>query len=280
MIKKWKLKGVVGEVVGVDNKFVLGYIEANRLDKLIMLNIRSNRNSITKIFFVSLFITLPACSNGQNVNITPLRPVDQLIAEALTVSPPVEIGEFKKTELVELVKLDSTIRLDIRYATNNNFLSTPLYSQARAFLQRPAAEAVVRVNKKLQSKGYGLLIHDAYRPWYITKVFWDATPDDSKKFVADPTKGSRHNRGCAVDLTLIDLKTGKPVEMPSLYDEMSERSYPNYNGGSDEQRKLRDLLRYEMEAEGFTVYEFEWWHFDYNDWKSYTIQNVGFEEIQ
>jgi len=266
--------------VGVDNNFVLGYIESNRLDKLIMLNVRSNRNSIIKIISLFLFITFPACLNGQNVNITPLRPVDQLIAEALTASPPVEIGEFKKADLVELVKLDSTIRLDIRYATNNNFLSTPLYSQARAFLQRPAAEAVVRVNKKLHSKGYGLLIHDAYRPWYITKVFWDATPDDSKKFVADPAKGSRHNRGCAVDLTLLDLKTGKPVVMTSLYDEMSERAYPNYSGGTDEQSKLRDLLRTEMESEGFTVYEFEWWHFDYNDWKSYTIQNIRFEEIK
>ncbi len=245
-----------------------------------MQNNRSNRNSILKIIFLSYFITLPACSSGQNVNITPLRPVDQLITEALTTSPPVEIGEFRKTELVELVKLDPTIRLDIRYATNNNFLSTPLYSQARAFLQRPAAEAVVRVNKKLHSKGYSLLIHDAYRPWYITKVFWDATPDDSKKFVADPSKGSRHNRGCAVDLTLFDLKTGKPVVMPSLYDEMSERAYPNYNGGTDEQRNLRDLLRSEMESEGFTVYEIEWWHFDYNDWKFYTIQNVRFENIK
>ncbi len=263
-----------------DNKFVLGYIESNRMDKLIMLNVRSNRNSIIKIISLSLFITLPSFSSGQNVNITPLRPVDQLITEALTASPPVEIGEFKKSDLVELVKLDSTIRLDIRYATNNNFLSTPLYSQARAFLQRPAAEAVARANKKLQSKGYGLLIHDAYRPWYITKVFWDATPDDSKKFVADPAKGSRHNRGCAVDLTLFDLKTGKPVVMTSPYDEMSERAYPSYNGGTDEQRNLRDLLRTEMEAEGFTVYEFEWWHFDYNDWKSYSIQNIRFEEIK
>jgi D-alanyl-D-alanine dipeptidase len=244
-----------------------------------MRKIRTDRISFVKIFSLSLFITLSACSSAEFFNISPVPPVDQLIAEALNSSPPVEIGEFRQADLVELVKLDSTIRLDIRYATNNNFLSTPLYSQARAFLQRPAAEAVVRVNKKLQIKGYGLLIHDAYRPWYITKVFWDATPDDSKKFVADPSKGSRHNRGCAVDLTLFDLKTGKSVVMPSLYDEMSERAYPNYNGGTNEQRKLRDLLRTEMESEGFTVYEIEWWHFDYNDWRFYSIQNIRFEEI-
>ncbi len=244
-----------------------------------MPNNKTEKKYFIKIFSLSLIITLSACSSGDYVNITPVIPVDQLITEALKTSPPIEKGKFKKTELVELAKLDPTIRLDIRYATTNNFLSTPLYSQARAFLQQPAAEAVVRVNKKLLSKGYGLLIHDAYRPWYITKVFWDATPDDSKKFVADPSKGSRHNRGCAVDLTLFDLKTGKPVVMPSLYDEMSERAYPNYNGGTNMQRKLRDLLRTEMEAEGFTVYEFEWWHFDYNDWKYYSIQNIRFEEI-
>ena len=208
-----------------------------------MQNTRTERISFIKIFSISLFISFSSCSSGEFVNISPDRPVDQLIAEALKTSPPVENGKFRKTDLVELIKLDSTIRLDIRYATKNNFLSTPLYSQARAFLQSPAAEAVVRVNKKLLLKGYGLLIHDAYRPWYITKVFWDATPDESKKFVADPAKGSRHNRGCAVDLTLFDLKTGEPVVMPSLYDEMSDRAYPNYNGGTEEQRKLRDLLR-------------------------------------
>ena len=245
-----------------------------------MRNIRPNRISLIKIFSLSLFINFSACSSGVFFNISAVPQVDQLIAEALKTSPPVENGEFRQAELVELIKLDTTIHLDIHYATKNNFLNTPLYSQARAFLQRPAAEALVRVNIKLQSKGYGLLIHDAYRPWYITKVFWDATPDDSKKFVADPSKGSKHNRGCAVDLTLFDLNTAKAVAMPSLYDEMSERAYPNYNGGTDEQRKLRDLLRTEMESEGFTVYEFEWWHFDYKDWKSYTVQNVRFEEIQ
>jgi D-alanyl-D-alanine dipeptidase len=154
-----------------------------------------------------------------------------------------------------------------------------LYSQARAFLQRPAAEALVRVNRALKSKGYGLLIHDAYRPWYITKVFWDATPNDKKDFVADPVKGSKHNRGTAVDLTLYNLKTKKAVEMTSLYDEMSERAYPNYSGGTEEQRKMRDLLRTAMEHAGFRVFEFEWWHFNYKESDSYGIQNIRFEDI-
>ena len=137
-----------------------------------------------------------------------------------------EPGPFRPVELVELIALDPTIRLDIRYATRDNFLATPVYTEARAFLQRPAAEALVRAHRALREQGFGLLIHDAYRPWWVTKVFWDATPADKHDFVADPAQGSRHNRGCAVDLTLFRLADGRAVAMPSLYDEMTERSSP------------------------------------------------------
>jgi D-alanyl-D-alanine dipeptidase len=214
------------------------------------------------------------------VLITPVRPVPELLVDALAASPPAEKGPFRKPELVELAPLGSTVHLDIRYATSNDFLGTPVYSQARAFLQRPAAEALLRVQKKLKPLGYGLLIHDAYRPWYVTKIFWDATPPEGKIFVADPAQGSRHNRGCAVDLTLYDLATGKPIEMPGTYDEMSPRSFPDYPGGTSLQRWHRDLLRRAMESEGFTVYEAEWWHFDYKDWKEYAISNIPFEKIE
>jgi D-alanyl-D-alanine dipeptidase len=217
---------------------------------------------------------------GNQLRIKPVRPVAELMKEALADRPPQETGEFRKTDLVELRRLDPGIRLEIRYATTNNFLGTRFYSQARAFMQRPAAEAVVRVNKILKSYGYGLLIHDAYRPWYVTKVFWDATPADKHVFVADPSKGSRHNRGCAVDLTLYDLKTGRAVEMVSTYDETTARAYPDYPGGTSLQRWRRQLLRKAMEAEGFTVYEAEWWHFDYKDWQKYAIGNARFEEIR
>jgi len=213
------------------------------------------------------------------LKVTPLRPVPDLIKEALAAQPPQETGDFLPTDLVELTKLDPTIKLDIRYATTNNLFGTVFYSQRRAFLQRAPAEALVRVNRKLKSSGYGLLVHDGYRPWYVTKVFWDATPDDKKIFVADPSKGSRHNRGAAVDLTLYDLKTGKPIEMVSTYDETTDRAYPNYPGGTSLQRWHRDLLRAAMEAEGFTVYEAEWWHFDYKDWQRYRIGNERFEKI-
>jgi len=217
--------------------------------------------------------------SGNQLHVKPLRPVPDLMKEALAAQPPKETGDFRETDLVELTKLDPTIRLEIRYASTNNFLGTVFYSEGRAFMQRPAAEAVVRANRKLKQFGYGLLIHDAYRPWYVTKVFWDATPDDKKVFVADPSKGSRHNRGCAVDLTLYDLKTKRPVEMVSTYDETTARAYPDYPGGTSLQRWHRKLLREAMEAEGFTVYEAEWWHFDYKDWQKYRIGNVTFDQI-
>jgi zinc D-Ala-D-Ala dipeptidase len=221
----------------------------------------------------------PDFNAPQQVLIAPVHPVAELRAEALAASPPHEDGTFRKPELVELTSLDPAVHLDIRYATTNDFLGTPVYTQARAFMQRPAAEALVRALHKLQPLGYGLLIHDAYRPWYVTKIFWDATPPEGKIFVADPKEGSRHNRGCAVDLTLYDLASGKPIEMPGTYDEMSPRSFPDYPGGTSLQRWHRDLLRRAMESEGFTVYEHEWWHFDYKDWHEYPILNIKFEDL-
>lgn len=212
-------------------------------------------------------------------HVTPSKPVPDLRAESLHVAPPKEAGPLRKPDLVELTSLDPGFHLDIRYAQSNNFLSTPVYTQARAFMQRPAAEALQRALKKLQPLGYGLLIHDAYRPWYVTKMFWDATPPADHNFVADPQKGSKHNRGCAVDLTLYDLATGQAIEMPGLYDEMSARSFPTFPGGTSLQRWHRDLLRKAIESEGFTVDGNEWWHFDYKDWKQYPILNVPFEDL-
>ncbi len=220
----------------------------------------------------------PAIVDGV-FHVTPVRPIPELLPAALAATPPRESGEFRPADLIEPSRLDPTIKLDIRYATTRNFLGTPLYSEARAFLQRPAAEALVRVQRSLAPEGYGLLIHDAYRPWYVTRLFWDAMPPELHRYVADPAQGSRHNRGCAVDLTLYDLKTGRALEMPSVYDEATERAYPTYTGGTAAQRAARDLLRRHMEAQGFTVYEFEWWHFDYRDWQAYAIENVRFEDI-
>ncbi|MCJ7629179.1 MAG: M15 family metallopeptidase, partial [Longimicrobiales bacterium] len=192
-------------------------------------------------------------TEGETFQITPLRPPEELRAEALAALPPEEEGDFIPADMVEVVSFDPTIRLDVRYASTNNFMGEVFYSSPRAFLQRPAAEATARAHEWLRERGYGLLIHDGYRPWYVTKMFWDATPETLRNFVADPASGSRHNRGCAVDLTLYDLETGDVVMMPAGYDEMSPRSNADFPGGTTRQRWYRRLLRDAMEAQGFSV---------------------------
>jgi zinc D-Ala-D-Ala dipeptidase len=193
-------------------------------------------------------------------------------------APPKEQNK-READLVELIKLDKTVKLDIRYARNDNFVGRPVYTEARAFMQRPAAEAIVRVHKLLKKQGLGLVIFDGYRPWSVTKIFWEVTPEDKRKFVADPAKGSRPNRGCAVDLSMFDLKTKKLVEMPSDFDDFTEKASPDYKDGTQLQTKNRELLRKLMEAEGFTVNANEWWHFDYKDWKDYAIYDLSFDNL-
>ena len=205
--------------------------------------------------------------------------IDTVREGARRATPPIET-EKVKSDLVAVQSFDPAIRLDVRYAGTNNFLGQQIYERPGAFLQRPAAQALARINKALAPQGFGLLVHDAYRPWYVTKMFWDATPPASRIFVADPSQGSRHNRGAAVDLTMVDLATGKPIITTGRYDEMSSRSYTNYVGGSDEQRWLREVLRRAMEADGFTVYPQEWWHFDRDGWQQYPIGNRSFEELE
>ncbi|MDQ3131950.1 MAG: M15 family metallopeptidase [Acidobacteriota bacterium] len=192
-------------------------------------------------------------------------------------APPQENNK-REAHLVELVTLDKTIKLDIRYATDDNFVGKTVYTEARAFLQKPAAKALLRVHKKLKSQNLGLVIFDGYRPWSVTKLFWEVTPEDKRKFVANPAKGSKHNRGCAVDLSIYNLKTGVLLAMPSGYDEFSERASPDYKGGTEQERANREMLRNLMEAEDFIVNANEWWHFDYKDWEKYAIYDISFSE--
>ncbi|HJQ65553.1 MAG TPA: serine hydrolase [Gemmatimonadales bacterium] len=218
-------------------------------------------------------------AGGGQLRVTPLKPVAELLAAAQNATPPAESGAFRAPDLVELVRLDATIRLDIRYAGTNNFLGSVFYASARAFLQRPAAQALVRAHHRLRALGYGLLIHDGYRPWYVTKTFWDATPPAQRWMVANPARGSRHNRGCAVDLTIFDLRTGQPLDMGGTYDEATERSFPDYPVATSLERWRRELLRQVMEDEGFTRNVDEWWHFDYRDWREYPILNQPFAAL-
>jgi zinc D-Ala-D-Ala dipeptidase len=183
-------------------------------------------------------------------------------------------------KLVELIRLDPAIKLDMRYATSNNFTGRVLYDEARAFLAVPAAQAVVRASKAAQADGYGLTIFDAYRPWRITKQLWDATPAGPKKnYVANPRRGSKHNRGCAVDLSLHDLKTGLLVEMPSGFDDFSEKAHRDYMAASPTAMANRERLQRYLEGEGFVGLANEWWHFDFTGWEQYPVMDISFDEI-
>jgi D-alanyl-D-alanine dipeptidase len=182
--------------------------------------------------------------------------------------------------LVELTALDPSIRLDIRYASTNNFTGRQLYDQPRAFLVRPAAEALLRAHRAAKAEGFGLTIFDAYRPWRVTKTLWDATPPGPKRnYVANPKRGSKHNRGCAVDLTLHDLTDGVAVEMPSGYDEFSPRADRSFADAPAQALAHRDLLESLMQAEGFRGASNEWWHFDFTEWQDYPLLDVPFDEL-
>lgn len=209
---------------------------------------------------------LLACDRSENIA-PPARPSNT----------PAKAGAG---ELVELIRLDPSIRLDIRYATANNFTGRILYDQPRAFMVQPAAEALARAHKAAATKGYGLTIFDAYRPWRITKQLWDATPPGPQRnYVANPKKGSKHNRGCAVDLSLHRFDSGALVEMPSGYDEFTQRAHRDFMAASPEAIANRARLERWMEADGFRGISNEWWHFDFNGWEDFPILDIAFEEI-
>jgi D-alanyl-D-alanine dipeptidase len=189
-----------------------------------------------------------------------------------------KVGEVE-VRLVDLSTLDETFQFDIRYAREDNFTKRAVYLSAHAFLLDHVAQDLWNVQKALKAQGFGLLIFDGYRPWSVTKLFWDISNDHDRKFLADPEKGSSHNRGCAVDLSLYDLKTGKPVAMPSDFDEMNEKAYIVYAGGDARSRELRDLLQATMKANHFTGIQNEWWHFNHVSHHEWPVMNFTFEEI-
>ncbi|GCE90724.1 peptidase M15D, vanX D-ala-D-ala dipeptidase [Komagataeibacter diospyri] len=204
---------------------------------------------------------------------------DVLLAHARAARMPGFAPTSRAADLVDITQVDPAIALDIRYATARNFLGFPVYPTPRAFLQRPAAHALSHARALAARHGYGLLVYDAYRPWHVSYLFRQAVPQDLYEFVGDPAIGSRHNRGCAVDLTLWDLATGRVVSMPSGFDEMTSRAYVAYAGGNKGARALRDLLGRIMAASGFLPLAEEWWHFDYVDWQDYPVMDLPFDAI-
>ena len=180
-------------------------------------------------------------------------------------------------ELVEIKKAIPTIVLDIRYATKNNFMKQVMYKKAKAFARKPVVQQLKVIQAELAKKGYGLKIFDAYRPYAITIAFYEKASD--KNFVANPAKGSKHNRGCAVDLTIIDLKTGKDVQMPTPYDSFEPAAASHFNNLPAEIIKNRDFLIATMQTHGFKVIYNEWWHFDFIGWQDYDLMDIPFQNL-
>lgn len=193
----------------------------------------------------------------------------------LVIALPLNAAENK--DFVDITELDSSIMLDIRYATSRNFTGKIMYPVARCLLRRDAALRLLRVEQKLRKHGYRLIIFDGYRPLSVQKKFWNIMPDE--RYVADPSKGSRHNRGAAVDVSLADL-AGHPLPMPSDYDDFSEKAHRDYTGASPESKKNCALLEGLMKEEGFEPFLTEWWHFDAPGWEHYPVSDFSLEEFK
>lgn len=198
-------------------------------------------------------------------------------APALALALPVDPAADLAPDLVDLAQLDPRLKLDIRYATPANFMRRVLYPQARAVAQRPVAEALARVQTRAEAHGYGLLIFDAYRPWRITRAMWDQTPPEQREFVADPRTGSRHNRGCSIDLSL--HRGGIEVTMPSPYDDFTPAAYRSNTAAPPQALAASRLLEDWMVAEGFVPLANEWWHYDWAEWRRYPIMDTALEDV-
>lgn len=197
----------------------------------------------------------------------------------------VTLNEYKRSiasapekELVNLEKLIPGIILDIRYATTNNFTGEKIYNLSRAYARKPVAEALKKAQAEFNKAGVGIKIYDAYRPYKATVKFYEVYRDTT--YVASPYRGSRHNRGCAIDMTIVDLKTGKELQMPTEFDSFKKEAWPTTPVKDPLIKKNRDLIISVMEKNGFKVNASEWWHFDFVGWKKYEVMDIDYEELE
>ncbi len=216
-----------------------------------------------------IFCLLPLVANAQN-------------KYGLTA---MKLDEYRKSveadplnELVNLSDFIPGIVLDIRYATTNNFTKEKIYNLHRAYARRPVAEALKKIQADLKMQGLGLKIFDGYRPYSATVMFYETYHDTT--YVASPYKGSRHNRGCALDLTVISLKTGEELKMPTEFDSFKKEAWPSSPVSDPAIRKNRKTLIDAMEKHGFKVNSSEWWHFDFVGWQKFAVMDIDFEELE
>jgi zinc D-Ala-D-Ala dipeptidase len=230
---------------------------------------------VAKIIIISLLVL--AAFNNINVQAQPYKYIDS--SKVMGIK---SYNSYIKTQpgsrLVEIKKYIPEIVLDIRYATTNNFTHQRMYREAKAFARLPVVLALKDAEADFKKRGLGIKIYDAYRPYAITVKFYEVARDTN--FVADPRKGSKHNRGCAIDMGLIDLKTGKDLDMPTGFDSFSKKAAANYPDLPKQEVDNRELLKSIMRAHGFNVVPTEWWHYDFNGWSKYPLLDIPFSEIQ
>lgn len=221
--------------------------------------------------YILLLFVLSSCS-AQNQNKYGLTIIDDIDTYRVIVE------EDRRNTLVDLEELIPGIILDIRYATINNFTKKQIYDEAKAYLRMDAAIALKSAQEDFKKLGYGIKIYDAYRPYSATVKLFEIFPDP--EFAASPKTGSLHNRGCAVDLTLVDLKSGKELTMPTEFDSFNKEAAAFFNDLPDDIIKNRSILQQVLIKHGFLIYESEWWHFNYKDHKLYSLMDISFDQLK
>ncbi|MBQ9697051.1 MAG: hypothetical protein IJV46_00740 [Acidaminococcaceae bacterium] len=203
-----------------------------------------------------------------------------LKTEAMQAPVPAKLQQGQAARLVRIRSIISNVKIDLRYTGSNTIFGFPLHDAPDAFADAETAAALQKVSEKMAVQGYGLLIWEAYRPWYVSKLASDLLPKDKKSMLPLPEKGEDRNTGRTVDVSLYSLKTGEPVVMCSDFDEVSVRQYPKYAGGTEQQRILRDMLAAVMKEAGFEQGNEEWWHFSYGKTDGWQHLNIPYESIQ
>lgn len=238
------------------------------IDSAIFANIPLAR--LAESTYTPTYTSLPLVSPIRNIS-------------SASVSPPsamLDTYGAQPSELVDLTMVDPLFNLDIRYSTPNNLLSTRLYDESRALVQRPVAESIFRIQRQIRKVGYELVIYDTYQPWYVSQLVWESVPDSVKHFFNDPQENICQNNGTAVSLSLYELNQGGPMQMPTDYDVLGSHTYSDSPLPDEQLRWNRDFLRRIMETEGFSVAADKWWHFTHNSCSQYPVLNAPYAEVE
>jgi zinc D-Ala-D-Ala dipeptidase len=261
---------------GYANFVMVRYIRLLKRQKNIQMNKKIIQSMVILVLLSYIFFgTAPQCI-GQELSVGKYG-VPVLNSVSLYNESVKKDSLQKMDDLQELIP---GIVLDLRYAGTNNFMKKRMYPKntRKSFMRAPATKALAKVQKELNGLGLGLKIFDAYRPYAVTEKFWKLVHDE--RYVADPKKGSGHNRGIAVDLTLIDLKTKKELPMPTGFDNFTDSAHHDFMNLSAEVLKNRKLLKETMEKFGFLAFPTEWWHYSLPDPEKYQILNLSFTDLR